>query len=333
MRNLKIDTFTLLLVGTVVLASFLPCRGIGAPIFAAATNIAIVLLFFMHGAKLSRDAVIRGLGAWRLHLVVLASTFVLFPLFGLVLAALPPGLLDPQIRTGLLFLAILPSTVQSSIALTAIAGGNVAAAVCSASLSNILGVVVTPLLASVVLPLKSNGAGMDLGGAIADIALKLLLPFVLGHLSRRWTADFVHRNKTFLMRLDRGSILLVVYTAFSAAVVRGLWQQISLADLAMILVWDAVLLAAVLVVTTFTARLLGFERRDEIVIVFCGSKKSLASGVPMAAALFPVAQVGPILLPLMFFHQLQLIVCAVLAQRYAARHDATVGGPIASGAA
>ncbi|HEY0270988.1 MAG TPA: bile acid:sodium symporter family protein [Sphingomonas sp.] len=317
MRRIKIDTFTLLLVATVAFASILPCRGIGARLFGGLTQMAIVLLFFMHGAKLSREAVVRGLSAWRLHLLVLASTFILFPLLGLALAAMP--IVDGPIGRGLIFLSILPSTVQSSIALTAIAGGNVAAAVCSASLSNIVGVVLTPLLASLTLSSAVGGQGIAFGSAVGDIALTLLLPFVLGHLSRRWTADLVDRHRAFLMRLDRGSILLVVYTAFSAAVMRGLWHQISAADLVAILLCDAVLLALVLVMTSLAARIGGFARADEIVLVFCGSKKSLASGVPMAAALFPVAQVGPMLLPLMIFHQLQLIVCAMLAQRHAAR--------------
>lgn len=318
--RIKIDNFTMLLVATVVVASILPCRGAGATVFGILTQAAIVLLFFMHGAKLSRQAVMRGLGAWRLHLMVLGYTFVVFPLLGYAIAAIPA--LDPAIGRGLLFLSILPSTVQSSIAFTAIAGGNVAAAVCSASLSNILGVVATPLLAGLVLSGSSGGQSMNVGAAIGDIALTLLLPFMLGHLSRRWTASIVDHHKAFLMRLDRGSILLVVYTAFSAAVVQGLWHRISAVDLLEILALDAVLLAIVLVVTSGFARALSLERPDEIVLVFCGSKKSLASGVPMAAAIFPVAQVGPMLLPLMIFHQLQLIVCAMLAQRYAARNIA-----------
>jgi solute carrier family 10 (sodium/bile acid cotransporter), member 7 len=320
-RGVKIDQFTLLLLATVAAATILPCRGVGAVIFGWLTQAAIVLLFFMHGAKLSREAVLRGLGAWRLHLLVLASTFVLFPAFGWLLASLPPSLVDRDVARGLVFLTVLPSTVQSSIAFTAIAGGNVAAAVCSASLSNILGVVITPVWASVLIAGGASGA-MNVGEAIADIAATLLLPFVLGHLSRRWTAAYVDRHKPLLMRLDRGSILLVVYTAFSAAVIEGLWRRMSGADLATIAVLDVLLLAIVLLATKGLSRLAGLHRPEEIVLVFCGSKKSLASGVPMAAALFPVAQVGPILLPLMIFHQLQLIVCAFLAQRYAAQEPA-----------
>ncbi|CAN5124227.1 bile acid:sodium symporter [soil metagenome] len=328
LSKIKFDGFTGLLIGVVILASVSPCRGVVAEGFAIATAAAIMLLFFMHGAKLSRQAMKQGLSAWRVHLTVIVSTFVLFPLLGQIMAIVPASILDPQIRAGLVYLSILPSTVQSSIALTAIAGGNVAAAVCSASLSNILGVFFTPALATILMPSgRSGGQARDVGAAVLNIASTLLLPFVLGHLSRRWTASVVDRHKTFLMRLDRGSILLVVYTAFSAAVVAGLWQRISAFDLGLILAFDAVLLALVLLITTIAARLSGLSKSDEIVVVFCGSKKSLASGVPMAAALFPVAQLGTILLPLMFFHQLQLIVCAVLARRYAASLDVVTPSP------
>jgi sodium/bile acid cotransporter 7 len=318
-KRLTLDRFTGLLLLTVLLASLVPCRGQGAIAFAALTKAAIVLLFFMHGAKLSREAVVAGLGAWRLHLLVLGATFVIFPTVALAVLLIPASLLDPGIGQGIVYLSILPSTVQSSIALTAIAGGNVAAAVCSASLSNILGVFITPMLAALLLPHMAHDGDGGVMAAIVDIATTLLLPFLLGHLSRRWTAGFVGRHKSLLMRLDRGSILLVVYTAFSAAVIEGLWSRITPADLVAILALNALLLAVVLLVTARIARMARFAVPDEIVLVFCGSKKSLASGVPMAAALFPVAQVGAMVLPLMIFHQLQLLVCAVLARRYAGR--------------
>lgn len=318
MGKIKLDGFTGLLLLVVALASVLPCRGAAATAFAIATKAAIVLLFFMHGAKLSREAVINGLGAWRVHLVVLASSFVIFPLIGLAIALIPSQILSPQLRDGFVYLSILPSTVQSSIALTAIAGGNVAAAVCGASLSNILGVFITPALAALLMPeALGGGEGRDLSSAVLDIASTLLLPFVLGHLSRRWTAGFVDRHKQLLMRTDRGSILLVVYTAFSAAVVQGLWSRVSVADLGAILVICAVMLAVILGLLTAVSRLSGFGKPEEIAVIFCGPQKSLASGVPMAAALFPVAQVGLIVLPLMFFHQIQLIVGAILARHYA----------------
>ena len=309
------EPFILMLLGTVVLASLLPARGIWAGIAGDAADIGIVLLFFLHGAKLSRAAIWEGVRNWRLHLTVVATTFVVFPLLGLALGQVP-GLAGP-IVAGLLFLTLLPSTVQSSIAFTAIARGNVAAAVCSASFSNLIGIVLTPALVALLMAgVGGAGGGVSLA-AVEAIVLQLLVPFVGGHLLRPWIGDFIARQKRLLTIVDRGSILLVVYTAFGAAVVEGLWSRVSPADLLLIGLLCVVLLAVVLLFTWLAGRALGFNREDAIVLLFCGSKKSLASGVPMAGVLFPAAQVGAILLPVMLFHQIQLIACAVIARRYA----------------
>jgi len=307
------EPFILMLLGTVVLASLLPARGEMATIVGYAADIGIVLLFFLHGAKLSRDAIWAGLRNWKLHLAVLAITFVAFPLFGLGLTALP--FVTGPLAAGLLFLTLLPSTVQSSIAFTAIARGNVAAAVCSASFSNLLGILVTPAL--VALLMNTSGSGGISIESIEAIVLQLLVPFVAGHLLRPWIGAWVTRNKGLLTVVDRGSILLVVYSAFGAAVVEGLWTKLSIGDLILIGLLCAALLAFVLGLTFAVARLMKLPREDAIVLQFCGSKKSLASGVPMAGVLFPPAQVGVILLPVMLFHQLQLIACAIIARRYA----------------
>lgn len=309
-----LDPFVVALLGTVLLASVAPVRGAAVPWFDALTTAGIVALFFLHGAKLSRAAILEGARAWRLHLAVLATTFVLFPLLGLGVAALP--LFDAPMAAGLLFLTLLPSTVQSSIAFTAIARGNVAAAVCSASFSNLLGIVATPALVALLMTVPGGGLGISLG-SVETIALQLLLPFVLGHLLRPWIGGFVARRKRLVTMVDRGSILLVVYTAFSAAVIEGLWQRVSGETLALLLLVCCALLAVLLLISWGAGRVLGFRREDRIVLLFCGSKKSLASGVPMAGVLFPAAQVGAVILPLMLFHQIQLIACALIARRYA----------------
>ncbi|CUS44058.1 MAG: bile acid:sodium symporter family protein [Pseudomonadota bacterium] len=307
------EPFILTLIGTVVLASLLPPRGAAVPLFDIAADIAIVLLFFLHGAKLSREAIVAGMSNWRLHLAVFAVTYILFPVLGLGVAALP--FLAPPVAMGMLFLTLLPSTVQSSIAFTAIARGNVAAAVCSASFSNLIGIVLTPALAAILI--RSGGsAGVSLS-SVESIVVQLLLPFVAGHLLRPWIGGFVARQKKLLTLVDRGSILLVVYTAFGAAVVDGIWHRLSADELALILAACTVLLALVLLATWGLGRLMGLSREDAIVLLFCGSKKSLVSGVPMAGVLFPPAQVGLVILPLMLFHQLQLIACAIIARHYA----------------
>lgn len=309
------DPFLLLLIAMVVLASFLPAQGDGAYVVGILADAGIVLLFFLHGAKLSRDAIWSGARAWKLHLATLGTTFALFPLVGLAtqqVEAIPVAM-----RAGLLFLTLLPSTVQSSIAFTAIARGNVAAAVVSASFSNLLGIILTPLLVALLMQKGAGGTGGLISlSAVEGIVLQLLLPFILGHLARPWIGGIVERHRAMLGRVDRGSILLIVYSAFSAAVVEGLWQKVSRGELLLLALLSIAILAVVLLFTWGLARLLGLSREDAIVLQFCGSKKSLATGVPMAGVLFPASAVGPILLPVMLFHQIQLMVCAGLARRY-----------------
>ena len=313
------DNMTLLLLTVVLIASFFPARGTLALRFDDLSTGMIGLLFFMHGAKLSREAVLAGATHWRLHLLVLAVTFALFPLLGLVLKPALLPLVTPDLYLGILFLCVLPSTVQSSIAFTSVARGNVPAAVCSASASNLLGIVLTPLLVSVVI--KASGGSHSSLDAMLNIVYQLLLPFVAGQLARPYLQAWITRHIVVLKMLDQSSILLVVFVAFSAAVVQGLWQQIPTTMLLSLLLISSVLLATIIGVTVLLSRRLGFNKEDEITIVFCASKKSLASGVPMAKVLFSSASVGMVLLPLMLFHQLQLMVCAVLAQRYATRND------------
>jgi sodium/bile acid cotransporter 7 len=305
----RLDRYILALVGTVALASILPARGAWAVIASIVTDTAIVLLFFLHGARLSRKGVMDGAGNWRLHLTVAAMSFVLFPLLGIGITEIPS--LNPLIATGMLFVTILPSTIQSSIAFTATARGDVAAAVCGASFSNLAGMVLTPALAALLI--GGHGTGSTNSG-LMTIVLQLLFPFLAGHLLRPWIGDWVSRRKRLVTAVDRGSILLVVYTAVGAAVVGGLWQRVSAVDFAIIAALSSALLAVVMTSSWWIGSTLKFGRAERIVLLFCGSKKSLASGVPMAGALFAPAQVGAMVIPLILFHQLQLIVSAYLAR-------------------
>lgn len=299
-------------------ASIFPARGDFATVASYAANAFIVVLFFLYGGRLARQVIVSGMAHWRLQGLVFVSTYVLFPLLGLACRfALTPWLARPLLD-GIVFLALLPSTVQSSIAFTSIARGNVPAAICSAAVSNLAGVIVTPVLVAIILGKSGETSGSPLDGVWKIVAF-LLLPFAVGHLLRPWTAELLERNKHWLSYVDRGSILIVVYTAFSEGVVNGIWQQVPLKSVVILLVVCAVLLGAVLGVTAWTSRTLGFSKEDEIAIVFCGSKKSLASGLPMAKILFAGPSVGLVVLPLMLFHQLQLMVCAALARRYESR--------------
>jgi sodium/bile acid cotransporter 7 len=305
------------LAGTILLATLLPCQGATASICHVAGIAAIAMLFFLQGARLSREAVLAGLTNYRLHAVIACTTFMLYPLLGSVVAALMPHVLNRTLMLGILFLCALPSTVQSSIALTSIARGNVAGAVCAATASSLIGLLVTPLLFGALSHVHGGGA-VDLSGMWL-VVLQLLAPFAAGHLLRPWIGPWAARNKRLLSITDRGSILIVVYTAFSAAVVHGIWHQLPPAMLATLGLVVAALLAAGLLITSGVARICGFGHADEVAAVICGSQKSLVNGIPIASVLFSGPTLGFVVLPIMLYHPMQLVVCAWLARRYASR--------------
>lgn len=317
--RLPIDGYLLALIGMVILAALSPASGQAAVVMDWVVKVAIALLFFLYGARMSPAAIGAGLLHWRLQGTVFLSTFLVFPLLGLGLAFLMRGSLQPDLLTGMLYLCLLPSTVQSSIAFTSIAGGNVAGALTSASLSNLLGVIVTPLLVALVI--GGAGGGIHLQ-SILDIGLQILVPFAVGQLCRPLLKDWLGRHAKLTGLVDRGSILLIVYAAFSEGVVAGVWSQVAPADLIKVIGLNIVLLAVVLGLTLFAGRALKFDRPDRIVILFCGSKKSMATGIPMAGILFAGHAVPLIVLPIMLFHQIQLFACTIIAQRYARENAA-----------
>ncbi|SDT36617.1 bile acid:sodium symporter family protein [Microlunatus soli] len=322
-----LDLFIVSLLAAILLATVLPVRGTAATVFDHLTTAAVCILFFLHGAKLSPTNALHSFTRWRFQLLVLGFTFVAFPLLGLAMLPLKGSLLTPTLFAGVIFLCILPSTVQSSIAFTSIARGNVGLAVSSASVSNVLGVVITPLLAALLLGSEAKITA----GSVVGILLQLLLPFVIGQLLHRRVGPWLAAHKPVINIVDRGSILLVVYTAFSAGVVEGLWRIVAPPTLAAIIGLSIVLLAVVIGLTFAIGRLTRMSREDRVVLLFCGSKKSLASGLPMATLLFPSSTVGMIVLPVMIFHLIQLIVCAVLARVWARRAEVQVLEPSYSG--
>lgn len=315
-RLKKPDPLIVLIILAVIIAIIAPARGNFADIFGQLTNVAIALLFFLYGARLSTQEALNGLKHWRLHLTILAFTFVVYPLIGIALRPLT-AVISHDMYLGILFLTLVPSTVQSSVAFTSIAKGNVAGAIVSASASNLVGVIVTPLL---VMLLVRTGGGVHIDTSVfGEIALLLLAPFVLGQLTRRWVRKVAQSKATKVV--DRGSIAMVVYSAFSKGVMDGIWSSISLWDLAFLVVFAAAFVAFMLWLTRKASQKMGFNRADTIAIEFCGSKKSLATGLPMASVIFASggASLGLLILPLMIYHQVQLMMCSWLAARYAQR--------------
>ncbi len=314
----RVDPFLLLLVTAAVVATVLPATGAGFEALRIASMIGIGLLFFLYGARLSAAETLHSLRNWRLQGTILSVTFVFFPLLGLLTRAVPDRALSPDLAAGLLLLTLVPSTVQGCVVYTRMAGGNVAAAVVSASTSNLLGVFVTPLLVAL---LMGASATVD-GGSVLRIVAQLLAPFVLGQLLRPVVGGWVQRHDTGLKRFDRSTILLIVYVAFSEGATAGIWSAAPAGAFAVAAVLCVLLLTAGFAWTTLLGRVLRFERGDRIALLFCGSNKSLASGLPMASVLFAGDDVALLILPLMVFHQLQLVAGSVIATRIARRGGA-----------
>jgi sodium/bile acid cotransporter 7 len=308
------DPFIPILLATLALATLFPASGHAAEQLSTVATAAVMLLFFLHGVKLPRENLVAALVNWRLHLFILGTTYVVFPLIGLAITKLWPALLPANLWAGVLFLCALPSTVQMSIAFTSMARGNVAASVTSAAASNLLGIVLTPLLAGLLL--HAQGGEVSLTG-IWKVVKQLLLPFVAGHLLRPLLADWAAHRKQLISWTDRLTILLAVYSAFSAAVIDGIWSRLPLTTLLITALVCAAMLAMVMLFTHHGARLAGFPPDERRSALYCGSFKSVVSGVPMARVLFPSAEIGAMILPLMMYHQMQMMVSATLAPRQA----------------
>lgn len=311
----KLDRFTTGIILAVLLGLLLPCTGTAAQAFGWLTTAAITLLFFLYGVKLSRKSVLEGLLHWRLQALVVFSTFILFPLLIPVLRPVLEPLVGAALFGGLLYVACLPSTVQSSIAFTSVAKGNVPAAVCSASVSSLLGVVLTPFLAGLLFSTAAT-AGAEIGlETVSNICIQILLPFIAGQLAQPWLRPAVHKHAPLIKLNDQLTIWLVVYTAFSNATANQYWGQLGISRLLGLIAACTIVLLLVQGIIHLLCRLFRFNRQDSIAILFCGSKKSLAVGAPMMMAIFGTFD-NNLLLPLMVFHQVQLMLCSWLANRW-----------------
>jgi sodium/bile acid cotransporter 7 len=319
LRRLHIDPFILAIVTAAVTGTLLPAEGWGVPTVDWLSNITVFALFYLFGARLSPAETLSGLKNWRLHLLILSFTFIMFPILGQLMSLAFGWLLPHGLIMGIVYISILPSTVQSSIAFTSIAKGNVPAAIVSASTSNILGVFLTPALAALLMQSQNFVVTPE---SILEIGLQIFLPFVLGQVTRRWTGKWIEAHPQTKI-VDRGTIVIVVYSAFSSAKRENIWAQVNWWEIALVLAIALTMLGIMLFATWITPKKLGFPRGDVIAIQFCGTKKSLATGLPMASVLFSGTPVGLLILPLVLFHQAQLMACATLADRYSKQVEDT----------
>lgn len=316
----KLDYFLIGLVLMVALALIWPTPGVsGGPLhFEYITTYGVSVVFFLYGLMLSPEKMKAGILHWRLHICVQLATFVLFPAIILIARALMPHLFSDDVWLGFFYVAALPSTVSSSVAMTNIARGNVPAAVFNASLSSLLGVFVTPLLMSWYM--QRNGIDMPLLPVIFKVVMLVLVPIIVGQVARRWMGDWAQRNAFWVKLADRSTILAIVYNSFCDSVDAGVWSANELSMVLEVAVAAVALFVIVYVIMNGVCAVMGFDIRDRIACQFCGSKKSLATGVPLAPVMFGhSAAIGLIVTPIMVFHFLQLVIVSVLAARFAKR--------------
>nr|PZN25720.1 MAG: bile acid:sodium symporter [Pseudomonadota bacterium] len=283
-------------------------------------KVGVAIVFFLHGLLLPFASLKAGLVRWPLHALVQGTTFVVFPALGALLFLLGGDRVAPELGVGVVFLCALPSTVSSCVALTAVAHGNIAAAVLNATLSSVLGIFLTPLWLGAIA--GSTGQGPSVGTVIADLARLLLLPLAVGQLARPVLGEIAQRHRARVSVVDRGTILLLVYTSFSDSVKAGVWDRYGAAPVLVASGVAVCLLVGGIGFASLASRLLRLPVEDRIAAVFCGSTKSLAAGVPMAQVLFGAHPgLGLILLPILLYHALQLFVGGSLAARWAMRSD------------
>ena len=319
----KADWFLLGMGAAIGLAWFFPSPGAagGALHPELLTKAGVALIFLLHGVALSFGALKAGALNWRLHLLVQLCTFFLFPLLGLLVMASLGDHVPAGLKLGVFYLCALPSTVSSSVAMTAAARGNVAGAVFNATLSSLIGVVLTPLWIGAIL--KTTGHPIPIGPVMLDLVRWLVVPLAVGQLSRPWLGDYAKKHKARINVADRATILLLVYTSFCDSFQQGVWSGNGASTLLIVLAVTGGIFGAAMFVTSRLARAFHFDRADRITAIFCGSKKTLASGVPMAKLIFGTnPALGLILLPIMIYHPLQLVICGFLARRWAKEEPA-----------
>ncbi|HEX7775839.1 MAG TPA: bile acid:sodium symporter family protein [Parvibaculum sp.] len=318
LKKLNIDGFLLSLMAVVALAIVWPAPGVtGGPLHVEwVANYGLCIVFFLYGLTLAPEKMRAGLAKWQIHIAVQLGTFVLFPIVVLAALFLTRGLLPPEVQLGFFYLAALPSTVSSSVAMTSLARGNVPVAIFNATLSAFLGVFVTPILMAWYM--KSTGHSLPLSSVILKIVLLVLLPTALGQIAHRWLAAWAARNSAWLKLCDRAVILAIVYNSFSDSIKEGVWSAHDVSLLFIMIVGVIGLFFVIYGLMQIPCRLLGLNREDSIACLFCASKKSLATGVPLSKVMFGATPaLGLIIAPLMLFHFFQLVIVSVIANRFA----------------
>jgi len=310
------DLFIIGILSMIVLAWLIP--GIGGENsllhLKEITQYGIALLFFFYGLRLSPEKLVNDMKNWRLHLLIQSVTFIVFPLLVLLFRPFLKGTDNEVLWLAVFFLAVLPSTVSSSVIMVSIAKGNIPSAIFNASISGVIGIVVTPLLMGFFL--EKQAEAFDFGGVMADLFITILLPVIAGLLLHRFWGSWATRNNRYLSLFDKSVILSVVYRSFSDSFLGGIFHGISWLDLTLLTASVIALFFVVLNLTRALTRLMKFNREDSITVIFCGSKKSLMHGSVMAGVIFAGSSAGSnFLVPIIIYHACQLFFISLIAQK------------------
>jgi len=320
--KLKKEWFLVGMVVAIILAMFTAEIGKSGGVIHLdkLTGIGVAIVFFLHGLGLSPKAIKAGLSNWKMHVYIQLATFLAYPLLWVVFGDVFLAYMPAALAFGFCYLFVLPSTISSSVAMTSVGKGNVPGAIFNASLSSILGIFITPLLIQFFMGFE--GVELDLMASIISISKLLLLPMIVGQLARPILLEFAQKHKSVVSKIDKYVILLIVYNAFCNSVVNGIWSTFTIQMLLISIVICTLILLCMVHLIQWGARRFQFQREDEVTSVFCGTKKTLAAGIPMATAIFGSnPDLGMILLPIMLYHPIQIFYCAILASRYAAQSE------------
>ncbi len=322
--KIKLDGFVLAIITIVITAYFFPNWGSKnslVPLNLIGT-IGVSLIFFFYGLKLSPEKIKTGLKNWKLHLLVQASSFILFPIIVISFYPLISSESDHTIWLAFMFLAALPSTVSSSVVMVSIAKGNIPAAIFNASISGLIGIIITPLWMGFFL--QKTAANFDLGSIYLKLLIEILLPVIIGISLQRYLGDYVRKHLRFLTLFDKSIILLIIYKSFAESFTEHVFNAVNFVDLLLISLGVIVLFLVVFFITKKIAQYIGFNLEDRITAQFCGTKKSLVHGTVFSKILFQnSASIGIILLPLMLFHFIQIFIISLIAVKLAKRQTIT----------
>ncbi len=315
---MKFDKFIPAIVFVVLLAYLLPELGSdGSPIpLDSIGTMGVSLIFFFYGLKLSPEKIKVGLKNWKLHILVQSSTFVLFPILIIIFYPFIKTENNQTIWLSFLFLSALPSTVSSSVVMVSLAKGNVPAAIFNASISGLIGIIITPLWMGLFL--QNQSIDFDLSSVYLKLLIEILIPVVLGLFLQKWWGKYAIRYNAYLTLFDKTIILLIIFKSFAESFKQNIFQSVNILNLISILIFVLILFWLVYFITGYLSNRLHFNREDKITAQYCGTKKSLVHGTVFSKILFPeTVSLGIILLPLMVFHAMQIFIISIIATRRA----------------